>query len=261
MDRAEQQALEKTLLAMADDELILGHRNSEWCGRAPLLEEDIAFANLALDEIGHASIWYALLSELTGEDPLTHPDRLVYFRDATAFRNVRMVELPNGDWAFSMLRQYLFDTYEMVLLRELERSQDPSIAGAAAKIRKEELYHFRHTSAWVRRLGLGTEESHNRLQSACEILWPLAGQLFSPLEGESALVSAGIRPASYTLALTWREQVLPLFDEIGLGVTPPTETDLETAGFGGDRDRHTHHLKVLVVELQSVARLEPGAGW
>ena len=127
---------------LADDELILGQRDSEWTGHAPILEEDIAFSNIAQDELGHATIWYGLLSELTGEEP----NELVFFRDFDDFRNVTLVELPNGDWAFSMLRQYLFDAFEMVRLSQLLESLYRPVAEAAAKIRMEELYHYRHTS-------------------------------------------------------------------------------------------------------------------
>jgi len=261
MNRVEKQALERTLLAMGDDELILGHRNSEWCGHAPILEEDIAFANIALDEIGHASTWYAILSELTGQNPHTHPDRLVFFRDASEYRNVRMVELPNGDWAFSMLRQFFFDAYEMVRLVELERSPHPSLAGAASKIRKEELYHHRHTSAWVKRLGLGTDESHRRLQNALAELWPLTGQLFAPFEEDNSLLADGFLPDPGAVETAWRDQVLPLLGEAGLDLSHLSSQDEKVTGQKRGRDEHTPHLKVLVAELQSVARLEPEAGW
>jgi ring-1,2-phenylacetyl-CoA epoxidase subunit PaaC len=261
MDRAEKQALENYLLAMADDELILGHRNSEWCGTAPLLEEDIAFANIALDEIGHAAAWYALLAGLAGEDPDSYPDRLVYFRDAPDFRCTRLVELPNGDWAFSMLRQYFFDAYEMVKLRELEHSAYRPLSGAASKIRKEEMYHYRHTSAWIKRLGLGTEESRQRLHKALLTLWPYALQLFFPLEEESLITSAGFGPTSESLETDWRDQVFPLLEESGLDLEQLSVQSKSASGGGGGRERHTADLKVLVVELQSVARSEPEAKW
>ena len=261
MDQAEKQAFERYLLAMADDELILGHRNSEWCGHAPLLEEDIAFANIALDEIGHASTWYAILSEFTGKDPETHPDRLVYFRDASDFHSARLVELPNGDWAFSMLRQYLFDAYEMVKLRELERSRYLPLAGATAKIRKEELYHYRHTSAWIKRLGLGTEESHRRLQNALAALWPYTRQLFTPVAGEDLVVSSGFGSPSEVVEIAWREQVVPLLEESGLQLGHLSNLVPDVSRYDGSRDQHTPHLKVLVRELQSVARLEPDSSW
>ncbi len=144
MDNQLTQALAARLLAMADDELILGHRLSEWTGHAPILEEDIAFANIAQDEIGHAVIiWYTIRQEL-GEKS---PDQLAFFRDADAFRNAQLVELPKGDWAFSMMRQYLFDTWEMLNLTGLQQSQYQPIAEAAVKMRPEEMYHYRHTHA------------------------------------------------------------------------------------------------------------------
>jgi ring-1,2-phenylacetyl-CoA epoxidase subunit PaaC len=160
--------LRRKLLAMADDELVLAHRNSEWTGHAPILEEDIAFSNIAQDELGHAGLFYNIIQALTEEVP----DQLVFFREAAEFRNVQMVELPKGDWAFSMVRQYLFDAFEMVRATQLVNSSYRPLADVAAKIRQEELYHYRHTSNWVHRLGLGTEESHGRMQTALDQLWP-----------------------------------------------------------------------------------------
>jgi ring-1,2-phenylacetyl-CoA epoxidase subunit PaaC len=167
-------AVAEIALSMADDELILAHRDSEWTGHAPILEEDIAFSNIAQDELGHASLWYDLCSSISGEDP----DRLVFFRSADDYRNVQLVELPIGDWALTIARQYLFDAYELVNLANLANSNHKPLADIAGKIRTEELYHYRHTSSWVRRLGLGTDESNRRTQLALEALWPFAGQLF-----------------------------------------------------------------------------------
>ncbi|MGH7428237.1 MAG: 1,2-phenylacetyl-CoA epoxidase subunit PaaC, partial [Candidatus Methylomirabilaceae bacterium] len=163
-------AVAARVLALADDELILAHRDSEWTGHAPILEEDIGLANIAQDELGHAGLWYGIYRSLVGHDP----DRMVFFREAGDWRCVQLVELPKGDWAFTMLRQYLFDAYEHVLLTQLAQSRHEGVAAAAAKIRQEELYHSRHTSAWVRRLGLGTAESHRRTQDALDALWPYA---------------------------------------------------------------------------------------
>ncbi|MCS6911212.1 MAG: phenylacetate-CoA oxygenase subunit PaaC, partial [Anaerolineales bacterium] len=146
-----ERALAEKLLALADDELILAHRNSEWTGHAPILEEDIALANIAQDELGHAMLYYELHCALAGGTP----DRLAFFREAADFRNVQLVELPKGDWAFTMLRQYLFDAYELALLAQLTHSAHRPLAEVAAKVRNEELYHYKHTGAWVRRLGLG----------------------------------------------------------------------------------------------------------
>ena len=208
------EALGRKLLAMADDELILAHRNSEWCGHAPILEEDIAFANIAQDELGHAGLWYEILHGLNGADP----DQLVFFRPAHRFRNVRMLERPNGDWAFSMLRQYLFDSWEMVALQRLVESTFRPLAQAAAKARTEEIYHLRHTRTWVERLGLGTKESNRRMQRALERLWPETAQLFQPLSGELHLVEARITPPPQELAQAWREVVIPFLTKCGLDV-------------------------------------------
>lgn len=245
-------ALAAYVLALADDELILGHRDSEWTGHAPILEEDIAFANIALDELGHAQLWYGLRQELTGEEP----DRLVFFREPSAFRCARLVELPRGDWAFTMVRQYLFDAAESVRLAELSKSTDGRVAEIAAKIRPEEVYHLRHTSNWVKRLGLGTDESHRRMQDALNALWSDAVQLLAPIEGESLLVERGMVPASSGLLSAWEEKVIPFLSDAGMMV--PTEG----IAAAGSRQLHTAHLAELVAEMQQVARLEPfGTRW
>ena len=184
--------LSEYLLGLADDELILGHRDSEWCGRAPILEEDIAFANIALDEIGHAALWYGLIADLTGEDPLTYPDHMVFQRSAKEFRNSQMVELPNSDWAFSIVRQYLFDAAELLRLESFKSSRYKPLAEAGVKILNEEYYHQRHNRAWMKRLSLGTEESHRRMQYALDDLWGFCTQLFSLPAGSKELVSLGI---------------------------------------------------------------------
>ncbi len=252
MDDATRIALIERLLAMADDELILAHRNSEWAGHAPILEEDIAFANIALDEMGHAAIWYGLRGELTGEDA----DRLIFFRNAGHYRNVQLVELPRGDWAFSMTRQYLFDAAEDVLLGHLQDSAYRPLAEAAAKIATEERYHLRHTGLWLRRLGLGTAESHARAQAALDTLWPYARQLFAPLPGDAALIAAGIFPDLTLLRREWESVTQPFLAECNL--TIPSEA---LPRRDVPRTEHTEHLMTLLAEMQSVARLDPAAEW
>jgi ring-1,2-phenylacetyl-CoA epoxidase subunit PaaC len=251
MDSAVREALCGKLLAMADDELILGHRNSEWTGHAPILEEDIAFSNIAQDEQGHAAVWYGLLGELTGDEA----DKLVFFRDAADFRNAQIVELPKGDWAFTMMRQYLFDAAEKVWLLHLLSSEYRPLAEAAAKIRTEELYHFRHSSSWVRRLGLGTEESHRRTQTALDTLWGYGLQLFAPLPGEERLVAAGFVPEAADACRAWEIAVTPFLVDSGLKVPKPAQPT------AGSRTEHTPHLQSLIAELQEVARLDPEALW
>lgn len=245
-------ALTAYLLALADDELVLAHRNSEWTGHAPILEEDIAFANIALDEMGHANLWYQRVQDLTGQSP----DQLAFFRAAPEYRCAQFVELPKGDWAFSMLRQYLFDAAEAVRLPALAASQWPPLAETAAKIRTEEIYHYRHTHAWVKRLGLGTEESHRRLQTALTALWPYALQLFVPLPEEPGLTAAGLVPATAELQHAWEDLARPSLTAAGLAL-PATGQPPAT-----DRATHSEHLIPLLEEMQEVARLEAaGTEW
>lgn len=246
-------ALNAWLLATADDQLILAHRDSEWTGHAPILEEDIALANIAQDELGHANLWYGLLTELKGEDE-SYPDRLVYRRGPEDWRNVQLVELPNGDWAFTMLRQYFMDSYEHLLLARLEQSARSEITAIAAKIHREELYHLKHSSAWVKRLALGTEESHTRTQAALDQQWPYVGQLFAPLPGDRALIEARVISDPAALQSEWQSLVLPMLAGCQL-VVPELSKDVP------GREQHTPHLNGLLNDLQQVARLDPEADW
>lgn len=243
-------ALAARLLASADDELILAHRDAEWTGHAPILEEDIALANIAQDELGHATVWYELRQALTGDDP----DRLAFFRDAAEFRNVRLVEQPRGDWAFTMLRQYLFDAWELALLTRLRASAYRPLADAAQRMRKEEVYHFRHSNAWVQRLGRGSDESHRRMQRALDELWPLAGQLFCPEEGDEALAAGKVWPDPQQVQQAWLDAVLPALRQAGL--TEPAAPAVQD-----DRRTHSLHLEALLADMQMVARSDPEAVW
>jgi ring-1,2-phenylacetyl-CoA epoxidase subunit PaaC len=245
-------ALTAKLLALADDEYLLGHRDSEWTGHAPILEEDIAFANIALDELGHAILWYEAIEALTGDAP----DRLAFFREAAAFRNAQLCELPKGDWAFTIVRQYVFDAAELVRLAGTLNSAYRPMAEISAQIQPEEIYHDRHTSNWVRRLGLGTSESHTRMQAALDSIWPYALQLFVPLPDEDRLAAAGIVPDPAQTRADWEARVRPWLAESGLSV-PQASEPVTT-----DRQRHTEHLAALITEMQEVARTEdPGVGW
>lgn len=252
MDAILRNALTERLLAMADDEIILAHRNSEWAGHGPILEEDIAFANIALDELGHASIWYGLRGELTGEET----DRLIFFRNPGQYRNAQLVELPKGDWAFSMVRQYLFDAAENVWLKHLAASSYRPLAEAAAKIATEEAYHLRHTGLWLRRLGLGTGESHTRTQAALDSLWPYARQLFEPLPDDTILFDAGIIPDVALLRREWEGWVRPILAECSLVIPDEAMPRRHIP-----RTEHTEYLVALLSEMQSVARLDPEAEW
>lgn len=248
-------SLSEYLIALADDELILGHRDSEWTGHAPILEEDIAFANIALDEIGHARLWYELATELVGADKSRYPDQQVYFRPAADFRCLQFVELPKGDWAFSMLRQYLFDAFEQHRLAGLVTSKHQPLADVAARILNEELYHLRHTRAWVPRLGQGTQESHRRMQAALDELWPYAQGLGAPLPGELKLLSDAYVPAGSLLFDVWKDEVTQFLKESGLQI-PDTKDDVQV-----DRGVHSEYFPTLIADLQEVAQLDPEAQW
>ena len=238
------------LTALADDELILAQRDGEWTGHAPILEEDIALANIAQDELGHATVLYERLADLTGRSP----DEAAFFREEADFLNVQMVELPKGDWAFTMLRQYLFDAYEPVLLAQLGASRYQPLADVAAKFRGEELYHLRHTHLWVARLGLGSEEGHRRMQSALDVLWPAAFQLFVPLPHDDLLLEVGYFPSLVDLQGEWEALVTPHLADSGLTL-PAAMANTALRGY------HTDHMAPLLADLQQVARWDPEGEW
>ncbi|MFT7586447.1 MAG: ring-1,2-phenylacetyl-CoA epoxidase subunit PaaC [Cellvibrionaceae bacterium] len=251
MTNDQTEALIARLTAMADDELILAHRDSEWTGHAPILEEDIALANLAQDELGHATTIYGLLETLTGKSP----DQFVFFRDAAGFRNIQLVELPKGDWAFTMLRQFLFDAYEHVLYNALMSSTYQPLADVVAKFRGEEMYHLRHSHLWVERLGLGTAESSGRMQAALDVIWPYTMQFFLTMPGDEVLVSMGIFPEPSTLKNEWQEIVLPHLKASNLSVSQNSTMLM------AQRTAHTPYLTDLLTDMQQVTRLDPGAEW
>jgi ring-1,2-phenylacetyl-CoA epoxidase subunit PaaC len=255
MDAKQEAALAKCLIALADDELVLGHRNSEWAGHAPILEEDIAFANIALDEIGHARLWYELAADLVGADRERFPDQQVYFRTASDFRSLQFVELPKGDWAFSMLRQYLFDAFEEKRLKATLESNFKPLASIAKKIGTEEMYHLRHTRAWVTRLGQGTDESNRRMQKALDGLWSYAQALSAPLPGELELLGESIVPGTSALFDIWATEVRAFLKEAGLQA-PQADNDVES-----DRAVHSEFFDVMIKDLQEVAQLDPEAKW
>lgn len=255
MDTKQEAALAQYLVALADDELVIGHRNSEWAGHAPILEEDIAFANIALDEIGHARLWYELAADLLAADRERFPDQQVYFRSAADFRCLQFVELPKGDWAFSMLRQYLFDAFEAQRLKATIESSHKPLASIAKKIATEEMYHLRHTRAWVTRLGQGTDESNRRMQKALDELWPYAQALGAPLPGELKLLGENIVLGASTLFDIWATEVSAFLKEAGLQV-PQADNDVES-----DRAVHSEYFDVMIKDLQEVAQLDPEAKW
>jgi ring-1,2-phenylacetyl-CoA epoxidase subunit PaaC len=242
------------LLRLADDRLVLGHRLSEWCGHGPILEEDIALANIALDLIGEATLLLKLAGSVEGAG--RSEDALAYFRDAIDYRNAMMVELPNGDFAFTIVRQFFFSVYSLLQMDALQRSSNTELAGIAAKAVKESRYHVRHTAQWVVTLGDGTEESHRRAQGAVDDLWRYTGELFIADSIDRDVVEAKVGVDPSTLAEAWRSQVEDVLKHATL--TVPTAGYMQRGGRDG---RHTEHLGHLLSEMQIVARSHPGASW
>ena len=247
-------ALFEYLLRLGDDRLVLGHRLSEWCGHGPILEEDIALANIALDLIGEASLLLKLAASIEAKG--RNEDALAYFRDAIEFRNALMLELPKGDFGYTIVRQFLFSAYSALQMDALQKSRNAELAGIAAKALKEARYHARHSAQWVVTLGGGTEESHDRVQRSMDDLWRYTGELFAAddVDREVAASGEGVDPSTFEAA--WRDQVLPVLDRAGLRVP--------NAGYmqkGGRVGRHTEHLGHMLSEMQILARSHPGASW
>ena len=241
-------------LRLADDALVLGHRLSEWCGHAPVLEEDLALANMALDLIGQARSLYAYAGELEGRE--RDEDALAYRRDAGEYRNILLVEQPNGDFAVTILRQLLYAAFAHPYFETLTSSTDATLAAIAAKSAKELAYHVRHAGEWTIRLGDGTEESHRRAQEALDELWPYTGEMFEIDELERLLIEAGIAVDRTGVRRRWERTLVPMLAEANLQL-PPNEW-MQT---GGREGRHSEHLGHILAELQFLQRAYPDARW
>ena len=242
------------LLSLGDDRLVLGHRTSEWCGHGPILEEDIALANIALDLVGQANLLLQRAGEVEGAG--RDQDALAYLREATDYRNALMVELPTGDFGFTIMRQFLFSVYAAHQWQALTSSKDKDLAGIAAKALKESRYHVRHSADWVCRLGDGTDESHRRAQEALDDLWRYTGELFEPSETEPTLAAEGLAVEAVTLGDAWRNDVMPVLERATL--TVPDGIYMQT---GGRKGRHTEDLGHMLAEMQILPRSFPGAKW
>lgn len=248
-------ALFDWLCRMGDNCLILGHRLSEWCGKGPVLEEDIALANTALDLIGHTQMWLALAAEVEGRG--RSADDLAFLRDTLKFRNAKLVELPNRDMAVTLMRGFLFDAWHFGMLGALTGSSSPRVAEIAAKALKEVSYHLERSSDLVVRLGDGSGESHNRMQAALDRLWPYTGELLTPDTTDEAVAKAGIAPGLPELRAGWEKTVGDVLDEATL-IIPETRFDVHQ---GGKRGHHTEHLGYILAEMQFLQRAYPGAEW
>jgi ring-1,2-phenylacetyl-CoA epoxidase subunit PaaC len=241
-------------LSLADDALVLGHRLSEWSGQAPSLEEDIALSNLGLDLIGQARLFYAIAADAEGQG--REEDAFAYFRDADAFRNIHLVELPNGDFARTMLRQFFYAAFMHPYLGALAKSSEPRLADIGAKAVKEMAYHVRHSAEWVIRLGDGTDESHRRLVTALDDLWGFTGEMFELSDAERALVAHGIAPDRTQLKPIWDAHIARVLVQATLAVPKPRGMQS-----GGRRGQHTEYLGKMLAEMQVLARAHPDAKW
>lgn len=248
------EALFNYLLRLGDTSLILAQRNGEWCGHGPFLEEDLALTNIALDMLGQANALLKYAGEIEGKGRTE--DDLAFHRNERGFYNTLIVELPNGDYAKTILRQFLCDAFDFYLYSELVKSKDATLSAIAAKSIKEITYHLRHTSSWIERLGDGTEESHNRMQDALEELWRYTGEFFEMNEVDTLLIKEGIAVDLNSIKPAWEKKVKEILTRATLQI--PSSVFMQR----GSRDaKHTEHLGFILAEMQSLPRALPDAKW
>jgi len=246
--------LEAYAVRLGDDALVLGHRLSEWSSNAPFLEEDLALSNVSLDYLGRARMLYTYAGELRGDG--TSEDDYAYLRDCREYTNLLIHELPRGDFAFTMARQFMLDVFNLAFLARLQDSADGTLAAIAGKAVKESTYHLRRSRDWMLRLGGGTEESLRRLQDAVTELWGFTPELFEMDELESDLLAQGIAVDRAALRDAWEREVRATLEAAGVSIPEPGwQVD------GGRRGLHTEHLGHLLSELQFVQRAYPGLQW
>jgi ring-1,2-phenylacetyl-CoA epoxidase subunit PaaC len=245
-----QESIINYTIHLADDALIIGHRNSEWCGHGPILEQDIALSNISLDLIGQARNFYQYAATLIGNNATE--DSLAYLRDAGDFKNCLLVEQPNGDWAQSILKQFFFAVYQYYLYQQLQNNTDNQLKAIAAKSLKEVTYHVRWSSEWVIRLGDGTEESKKRLLKALDALWMFTGELFDP-----AAYELNMNIDFILLKKEWNKKIQSVFEEATINV--PLETKWHQSG--GKIGNHSEYLGFILAEMQFVQRAYPDSEW
>ncbi|MBL0102339.1 MAG: phenylacetate-CoA oxygenase subunit PaaC [Bacteroidetes bacterium] len=241
-------------LRIADSNLILGQRLAEWCSRGPILEEDLAMTNISLDLFGQAETLYEYAASIKGNNATA--DSLAFLRVEREYCNRLIVEQPNGDFAFTMVRELLFSSFQKNLYEALYKSNDEMFKGFAGKAVKEAKYHLRHSSEWVIRLGQGTEESHRRTQWAIDELWRYTADMFEMNEVDEELISMGIAPDLKEIQKLWIKSVMSVTAEAGLTI-PETPHVIK----GGNDGIHTEHLGHILCELQYLQRAHPGASW
>jgi len=243
-------------LRMGDNGLILSHRLSQWMAKAHSVEEDIALGNIALDLLGQARSWLSLAGRIEGRG--RGEDALAFFRDEGEFRNLSLVEQPNGDFACTIVRQFLYDARARLLLERLASGADREFAGIAAKSLKETSYHIRHSASWLERLADGTEESRGRVEAALAELGRFCGEMVWDDPADALLADAGIVPAAGGLLDPWLRIVSEAFAPVGL---PMPEMGAKPEGWCGQLGRHTEHLGYVLAEMQRLPRAHPGASW
>jgi ring-1,2-phenylacetyl-CoA epoxidase subunit PaaC len=253
-------------LHLADNALILGQRNAEWTGHGPILEQDIAISNIALDLVGQARNFYQYAAKLVNQStdqqvnlstyqPTTE-DTLAYLRDTGDFKNCLLVELKRGDWAVTVLRQFFFSTYQFYLYQQLQQSKDATLASIAEKSLKEVTYHLRWSAEWVIRLGDGTLESNRRITNALQELWPYTGELTSNSNYEASLSGEGIAVDLNTIKQQWLNKIKEVLEHATLQL--PQNQWMQT---GGKEGKHTEHLGYILAEMQYLQRTYPGVEW
>ncbi len=250
------------IIHQADNTLILGHRNSEWTGHGPILEQDIALSNIALDLVGQSRNFYQLaatrLNEM-GQDPNITEDDLAYLRDTSEFRNFILVEQPNGDWAKTILRQFYFSTYQFLLFNQLLKSKHPEIAAISEKSLKETRYHLKWSSEWILRLGDGTEESHARMLDASHNLNPWISEMFLPADFDYDAAASGAGILSENFKDDWYYRVNKLFETATLPRISSEKKPMQI--LFGKKGVHSEHLGFLLAEMQFLQRAYPGSSW
>ena len=255
-------SLQSYILHLADNSLILGHRNSEWTGHGPALEQDIAISNIALDLIGQARNFYQYAAQLSENKEQVTEDTLAYLRDAWDFRNCLLVEQSNGDWAKTILRQFFFSVYQFYLYGQLQHSTDVQLAAIAEKALKEVTYHLKWSAEWVIRLGDGTEESNIRMQKAVDELWKFTGELMTAAGYETELANEKIAVDLNTIKDEWDNKVKEVFSDATLDFPAKGAKENNTwMQNGGKSGIHTEHLGYILAEMQFLQRAYPGCGW
>lgn len=247
-------ALFEYVLRIGDDSLILGHRLSEWCGHGPILEEDIAMTNIALDLVGQATSLLNYAGEVEGKG--RDGDALAFLRFDKDYKNILLVEQPNGDFGMTMMRQFLFDAFRQPFYEKLQHSSDKQLAAIAEKSLKETKYHLKHSSEWVIRLGDGTEESHARIQESLNTLWRYTSELFYTDEIDAELLISGVAPNMSEVFDSWNSTVKSVLKEATLQI--PTNNWKHE---GGRKGMHSEHLGYILTEMQFIQRAYPNMEW